>query len=411
MLEIGEGETAAGCDDQIHDRPAQAQAAGLAGEAADDLGPPLDLAQRAFEKIGGPKPFAKPGAGLSGRGDSAPIEVRLRAGLRPRRLVLRRLAMILIPMTPDAKPRSAPGASLDLLSLLRCPRCRRPVHVGDEAVCESGHHFQVVEGVPLLVLDDDDASSKKQHDHQRDLYDRTWGGGRPYRLENWQKAYLRRLEKVWETCGPAAPFIDVGAGGDAYTVIEAARRGIPSVGSDLSLEGMRSARRFAEQQGVSDRCLFVVATVENLPFPEATFGAAAGIAIMEHVPDDRAAIAEVARVIQPSGRAYFTVPNSLAGAPFVLRRFYSRHDRRVGHLRHYSGAELEEKCSSAGLGRIQTLYTVHWEKVVQLGLHLVLGQAGIPHDRLWWWLESLDARHGLSPRGLHLHLVVAKDGQ
>jgi len=58
-----------------------------------------------------------------------------------------------------------------------------------------------------------------------------WGGARPYRLESWQKAYLRRLEKVWETCSAAAPFIDVGAGGDAYTVIEAARRGIPSVGS------------------------------------------------------------------------------------------------------------------------------------------------------------------------------------
>ena len=30
MLEIGEGETAAGCDDQIHDRPAQAQIGVLA---------------------------------------------------------------------------------------------------------------------------------------------------------------------------------------------------------------------------------------------------------------------------------------------------------------------------------------------------------------------------------------------
>ena len=59
MLEVGEGEASAGGDDQVHDRPAQAQAAGLAGEAADDLGPPLDLAQRAFEKIGGPKPFAQ----------------------------------------------------------------------------------------------------------------------------------------------------------------------------------------------------------------------------------------------------------------------------------------------------------------------------------------------------------------
>ena len=59
MLEVGEGEASAGGDDQVHDRPAQAQAAGLAGEAPDDLGPPFDLAQRTLEEVGASQPFAQ----------------------------------------------------------------------------------------------------------------------------------------------------------------------------------------------------------------------------------------------------------------------------------------------------------------------------------------------------------------
>jgi SAM-dependent methyltransferase len=173
---------------------------------------------------------------------------------------------------------------------------------------------------------------------------------------------------------------------------------------------MLSARRVAEAEGVSDRCLFVVAAVENLPFADLTFGAAAGIAVLEHVPDDRAAIAELARVMRPAGRVYFTVPNSLDGAPLMLRPVYRRHDRSVGHLRHYTAADLEGRCSEAGLETTTVLYTVHWEKVVQLGVHLALGRVGIADDRLWWWLEGLDSRHGSRADGLHLHLLLEKAG-
>jgi SAM-dependent methyltransferase len=258
------------------------------------------------------------------------------------------------------------------------------------------------------VLDDLEDIAKQQHEHQRSLYDREFSGSRPYRIQNWQKAYLRRIERLWEACGEQLPFLDIGAGGDAYTVIEAARRGIPSVACDLSLESMRTAKRFAEAQGVAAKCLFVVTSVENLPFVDGTFGAAAGVAILEHVPDDETTIAEVARVTRPGGQIYFTVPNALNEAPLILRPFYRRHDRWIGHLRHYSSEQLELKCVAAGLEHKETLFTAHWEKVLQLGTDLILGRFGIPHDRLWWRLEELDARHSSRPSGLHLHMVLIK---
>src|SRR5487761_189834 len=59
MLEVSEAETSGPADDEVENRPAKAETAGLTREAADDLGSPLDLAQRALEQVGAPKPLAK----------------------------------------------------------------------------------------------------------------------------------------------------------------------------------------------------------------------------------------------------------------------------------------------------------------------------------------------------------------
>ena len=51
-LERGELDAVGGVADvQVKDGPDQGQAAGLAGEAADHLGAPLDLAERALEQV------------------------------------------------------------------------------------------------------------------------------------------------------------------------------------------------------------------------------------------------------------------------------------------------------------------------------------------------------------------------
>src|SRR5579859_2337073 len=59
MLEVSETEASGTADDEVEHRPAKAEAAGLTGEAADDLGPPLDLAQRALEQVSAAQPFSQ----------------------------------------------------------------------------------------------------------------------------------------------------------------------------------------------------------------------------------------------------------------------------------------------------------------------------------------------------------------
>jgi hypothetical protein len=44
MLKVSQTETSGTADDEVENGPAKAEAAGLTREAADDLGPPLDLA-------------------------------------------------------------------------------------------------------------------------------------------------------------------------------------------------------------------------------------------------------------------------------------------------------------------------------------------------------------------------------
>lgn len=295
--------------------------------------------------------------------------------------------------------------------MLRCPRCSAELTWADKYLaCANGHDFPLVNGIAVLTLEEQSDVDARQHTHQSTYYDREYGTYQAYHLENWHRTYLRRLATVWEVCGPTAPFLDSGVGGSAYTIVEAARAGLPAVGCDLSVQGMVAARRLAEAEGVADRCLFVVCRAEQLPFADASFGGVASVAVLEHVPEDRKALAELARVTKPGGRIFLAVPNSIERLPRPLRRIYRWHDRRVGHLRHYSSTSLIERAKAVGLEPIKTAYSAHWIKVWQLALHLAAGRLRIPDDRLWWWMERRDGRQAERDSGMHLNLWLQRPG-
>jgi SAM-dependent methyltransferase len=112
-------------------------------------------------------------------------------------------------------------------------------------------------------------------------------------------------------------------------------------------------------------------------------GSALAIAVLEHVPDDRAALRELARVLQPGGRAWVTVPHELRNISPVFRRANRRHDGRLGHLRRYEAEALVEAARADGLEPVEVQFTGHAVKVLQLAGRR-LG------DRLWWWCEKRD---------------------
>jgi SAM-dependent methyltransferase len=83
----------------------------------------------------------------------------------------------------------------------------------------------------------------------------------------------------------------------------------------------------------------VQADVSALPFPERTFGAVVLGEVLEHVEDDRAALAECRRVLVPGGVLAASVPAN--------PDWFGRSDRWAGHHRRYSRAALLEAAAAA----------------------------------------------------------------
>jgi ubiquinone/menaquinone biosynthesis C-methylase UbiE/uncharacterized protein YbaR (Trm112 family) len=285
--------------------------------------------------------------------------------------------------------------------LLRCPHCNSELALGAEAICASGHRFPIQEGIPVL-LDEETIAREPQYSGQEAYFDAEFRTYERYTLENWRTAYLQRLRAAGLFDPAAAPLLDIGVGGSGYTVIEAARAGVPAIGCDLSLEGLKVARAFAHSEGVLDETLWIRCSAEKLPLASSSLGAALAIAVLEHLPDDDRALNELARVLRPGGRAWITVPHALRHISPVLRGANRRHDRRLGHLRRYDANGLIEQARRAGLEPLDVQFTGHPVKVLQY-----LG--GRASDRLWWWCEGRDRRRSADSRGsMQLSVVFGR---
>jgi SAM-dependent methyltransferase len=296
-----------------------------------------------------------------------------------------------------------------LADALRCPTCASPVRLeATELVCTAeDHRYPIVDGV-VVAIRDEELDAHAQYEHQRAYFDAEFATARDYRDEPWRLSYLRRLGAGGVLGAEGSTLIDVGVGGTGYTVIEAARRGMSAVGCDLSLAGLVSARRLAESAGVADRTLWVCCSAEKLPFASGAFDSAVAVAVFEHVPDDRAALQETARVLKPGGRAWVTVPHALRYINRIFRPSNRRHDRKLGHLRRYEAEELVAAGKDAGLEAEDVQFTGHAVKVAQLAADKALGRRAA---RLWWWCERRDLRRAGVPAGsMQLSVLFSRPG-
>lgn len=86
----------------------------------------------------------------------------------------------------------------------------------------------------------------------------------------------------------------------------------------------------------------------SLPFADAEFDRVVAAEVLEHIPDDEAAIAELARVLRPGGTMAVTVPRWLPERVcWALSDAY--HEVEGGHVRIYRGHELVARLEAAGL--------------------------------------------------------------
>jgi ubiquinone/menaquinone biosynthesis C-methylase UbiE len=86
----------------------------------------------------------------------------------------------------------------------------------------------------------------------------------------------------------------------------------------------------------------------SLPFPDAEFDRVVASEVLEHIPADLQAIAELVRVLRPGGTMAVTVPRWLPELVcWKLSDDY--HNAPGGHIRIYSDKELVDKVTKAGM--------------------------------------------------------------
>jgi len=85
-----------------------------------------------------------------------------------------------------------------------------------------------------------------------------------------------------------------------------------------------------------------------LPFPDAAFDRVIAAEVLEHIPHDSAAIAELARVLRPGGNLAVTVPR---WGPELLNWALSDayHSVEGGHVRIYRRSTVVSRLEAAGL--------------------------------------------------------------
>ena len=271
-----------------------------------------------------------------------------------------------------------------------CPRCRGSLQAAGVTLrcarCEAA--YEAIEDVPILVP----GALSAQHEHQRRYFDAEFARYERYRPESWRLSFNHRIFSALGIVDGGGPYLDSGVGGSGATVIEAARAGVEAVGCDLSVAGILSAHRFARSEGVDGKARFVVATAESLPFVDGAFRAASAVALLEHLDDDSAAVDELARVVQPGGLVWVTVPHAYRFMLPLVWPIYSWHDRRIGHKRHYDENRLIALLQGAGLEHVATSFTAHPVKLLQYAGTKIFPSMQATTSRAWWRLEHLDLR-------------------
>jgi len=86
----------------------------------------------------------------------------------------------------------------------------------------------------------------------------------------------------------------------------------------------------------------------SLPFADGEFDRVVASEVLEHIPADEVAIAELVRVLRPGGTMAVTVPRWLPEKVcWALSDAY--HEVEGGHIRVYTGGELVGKLQRAGM--------------------------------------------------------------
>jgi SAM-dependent methyltransferase len=193
---------------------------------------------------------------------------------------------------------------------------------------------------------------------------------------------------------PGVRVLDVGCGNGRHA-FEALRRGAEVTAIDLDsaaladVEEMAAAMTQAGEAGDGGSLRTVVADARTLPFEDGAFDVVIAAEVLEHIREDRTAIAELCRVLRPGGLLAVTVPRWWPERVcWALSSEY--HDIPGGHVRIYRRSDLVRRLRRSGLVVAPSHHHAH-------ALHSP-----------YWWLRcalGMSREQALAARLYHRFLV------
>lgn len=148
-------------------------------------------------------------------------------------------------------------------------------------------------------------------------------------------------------------FLDLGCGAGRHSY-EALRRGAEVVAFDQNLDDLRGIDEMVEALAEAGEIkpqpggVTMSGDAHHLPFEDGHFDRVLASEILEHIPNDRAVIAEITRVTKPGGLVAVTVPRRWTEQiNWWLSDEY--HEVEGGHVRIYKGRELLRSLVESGL--------------------------------------------------------------
>jgi len=198
--------------------------------------------------------------------------------------------------------------------------------------------------------------------------------------------------------GPGTKVIDVGCGAGRHA-FEAFRRGADVIAFDRdpselqSVETVLQAMAETGEAPATASAQVVVGDALSLPYADATFDCVIASEILEHVPEDDAAIAELIRVLKVGGTLAVSVPRWLPERVcWLLSDEY--HSNEGGHVRIYQASKLRDKIVGRGLTGMTLTHTHH---------------AHALHSPFWWLKCAVGVSNADHPAVTTYHKLLVWD--
>ena len=196
---------------------------------------------------------------------------------------------------------------------------------------------------------------------------------------------------------PGMTVLDLGCG-EGRHAFEAYRRGAHVVALDHGTAEVATTREWldaialAGEAPAGARAGVVRGDLRALPVPDGSVDRVIAAEVLEHVPDDAAAFAEMARVLAPGGRVAVTVPRyGPERVCWALSDAY--HANEGGHVRIYRGREVRARLAGAGLRPVgqhhaHALHSPYWWLRCAVGVDRDAAAVRAYHRLLVWDLTA-----------------------